>query len=58
MIDIGQTRRKMTTQENVDRLIKMIGAATTQLTVMQGVMAELMNILIQQNDTNREREDG
>ena len=37
----------MITQENIDRLIRMVGLATEELTVMQGILIEVSRILIQ-----------
>ena len=41
----------MTTQENVDRLIKLVGSAVQELTTMQGVMNELTSILLEEKYT-------
>jgi len=40
----------MANQENIDRLIRMVGLATEELTVMQNILISMTKILIQQKD--------
>lgn len=43
----------MTTQENVDKLINMVNAATLELTIVQSVLDQMVKFLIQEKDAKK-----